>query len=253
MFITKKHLSRRTFLQGAGVTKVPASVYTEPARFEAEQARLLLPVRTRPGRYTFAHALVRSTLYEEISTTRRLRLHRRVGQALEGRGADRRADELAHHFCECAGLGDMDRAVKYGSRAAERAVERLAYEEAAGWNERLLAALDPDDVDHALRAALNVELGKARWASGDRDMAKKAFADAMASARIIRDAELFGQSSRQALLLLRLRQGRRPDHVRARDRAARLRAGRRVARGALPRDTRVRGVVAGARRRAQPP
>src|SRR5439155_801396 len=60
---------------------------------QAEQARLLLPVRTRPGRYTFAHALVRSTLYEEISTTRRLRLHRRVGQALEGRGADRLVDD----------------------------------------------------------------------------------------------------------------------------------------------------------------
>ena len=59
----------------------------------------------------------------------------------------------------------------------------------------LLAALDPDDVDHALRAALNVELGKARWASGDRDMAKKAFADAMASARIIQDAELFGRAA----------------------------------------------------------
>jgi class 3 adenylate cyclase len=98
---------------------------------EAERARLITGVPERPGRYTFAHALVRSTLYDEISTTRRLRIHRRIGHALERRGGDRHVDELARHFCECAALGEIDRAVTYGRQAAARALERLAYEEAA--------------------------------------------------------------------------------------------------------------------------
>ena len=34
--------------------------------------------------YAFAHALVRSTLYEELPTVARLRLHRRIGWSLDG-------------------------------------------------------------------------------------------------------------------------------------------------------------------------
>ena len=58
------------------------------------------------------------------------------------------------------------------------------------------------------------------------------------------DAELLGQPGRQALLLLRLRQGRRRDHVRPRDREPRLRRRDRVARRPLPRPARVRGGLA---------
>ena len=56
-------------------------------------------------------------------------------------------------------------------------------------------------------------------------------------------AELLGQPRDEALLLLRLRPGRRSVHVRAGDRGARLRPGGRVARRALPRPARVRGVL----------
>ena len=58
------------------------------------------------------------------------------------------------------------------------------------------------------------------------------------------DAELLRQPAGQALLLLRLRRGRRCDHLRAGDGAARLRPARRVARRSLPRPARVRGGVA---------
>ena len=61
------------------------------------------------------------------------------------------------------------------------------------------------------------------------------------------DAELLGQPGRQALPLLRLRQGGRRDHVRPRDREPRLRRRGRVAGRALPRHARVRGDVAAAR------
>ena len=60
------------------------------------------------GRYSFAHALVRSTLYEELSTNRRVRMHARVGLALEARYArrlDQHLDQLAYHFSEGALAG----------------------------------------------------------------------------------------------------------------------------------------------------
>ena len=60
-------------------------------------------------------------------------------------------------------------------------------------------------------------------------------------------AELLRQRRRQALLLLRLRQGRRPHLVRPRDREPRLRRRDRVARRALSRAARVRGVEPGRR------
>ena len=63
------------------------------------------------------------------------------------------------------------------------------------------------------------------------------------------DAELLRQPGRQALPLLRLRQGRRRDHVRPRDREPRLRRGGRVAGRPVPRQARVRGDLAAARGR----
>ena len=52
---------------------------------EAEEARLVAATSGRAERYAFAHALVRSALYEEIPSTRRLRLHLRIGEVLESR------------------------------------------------------------------------------------------------------------------------------------------------------------------------
>ena len=52
----------------------------------ALQARLLHE-GDAVGSLSFAHALVRQTLLEELSTTRRVRLHRAIGEGLEARGA----------------------------------------------------------------------------------------------------------------------------------------------------------------------
>jgi tetratricopeptide (TPR) repeat protein len=134
---------------------------------------------------------VRSTLYDEISTTRRLRLHRKVGQTVEARTGGVRVEELAHHYCECAALGEVPKAVEYGRAAARRALDRLAYEEAAGWYERALTVLDPESAaDRETRAELLLGLGEARWAAGDRQIAKGVFCDAGALAKSAGRAEL---------------------------------------------------------------
>src|SRR5262249_29391360 len=70
---------------------------------EAEVAVLVCEEREVAGRFSFAHALIRDAIAEELGPTRRARLHRRVGEALEdlfGEDADAHIGELAHHWFE---------------------------------------------------------------------------------------------------------------------------------------------------------
>jgi len=135
----------------------------------AEAAHLLEPVAGARGRHAFVHALVRSTLYEELPTTRRLRLHRRIGEVLEARADDEAVlPELARHFAEAAALGEQEKAARYALRAAQAAWRRLAYEEAARLCAAAIDALDPTDPDaDAALADLYVELQRSTSAGGD--------------------------------------------------------------------------------------
>ena len=104
---------------------------------EAVRARLVEELQV--DRFRFAHALVRTTLYDELSATRRRRLHRRVADVLEKvRPEDVRA--LAHH-CTEAGPdgGDLSRALHYTLAAAEEALAARAFADA---DVRFGAALD---------------------------------------------------------------------------------------------------------------
>ena len=68
---------------------------------EATAAALVSEARGGSGQFAFRHALIRTTLYEELSATRRARLHRRVGEALEELVQAKpgtRIEELAHHW-----------------------------------------------------------------------------------------------------------------------------------------------------------
>ena len=82
-------------------------------------------------RFRFAHALIRSALYEALDTNRRLGLHRSVGEAIEQLHAQNLAahlDELAHHY-GAAGL--TEKAIEYSYRAAKAAYAVYAYALAA--------------------------------------------------------------------------------------------------------------------------
>jgi class 3 adenylate cyclase len=163
---------------------------------EAEGAHLIMGVEDHAGRYTFVHALVRSTLYDEIATTRRLRLHRSVAEAIEATRGDARLGELAYHYSEAAALGLGDKAVDYGRRAAREALDRLAYEEAAVHYERALGGLDPDrSADDPERAALFLELGRTVFATGERARAWATIVQSAELARRIGEWELFAQAA----------------------------------------------------------
>ncbi|MCA1841957.1 MAG: AAA family ATPase [Actinobacteria bacterium] len=138
---------------------------------EAAAARLLAEV---PGaRYRFAHALVRATLYDELSGPRRVALHRRVAEAIEALHADDLDDHLpalAHHWARTSvPVAESARAVDYAARAGDRAMAQLAHDEAAGYYRQALellgAARRPDDDPR--RGELLISLGEAQHRAGD--------------------------------------------------------------------------------------
>ncbi len=98
-------------------------------------------------RHRFAHALVRETLHEELSSSRRARQHRKVAEALEARHAgdiDEVVTELATHWAEASAGGDPTRAIELAIRAGELAEDRSAHENAARWFEQALELMDDE-------------------------------------------------------------------------------------------------------------
>ncbi len=134
---------------------------------EAVRARLVDEDPRLPGRYRFSHALVRQTLYEELSTTRRVRLHARIAQALErsyGVAAGDHAAELAHHFGEAEAVLGPDGLVKHSLAAGQGALAAHAYEEAQAHFDRALRA--HGERGDLTEAALQEGLGRSQEAWG---------------------------------------------------------------------------------------
>jgi class 3 adenylate cyclase len=143
-------------------------------------------------RFTFSHALVRETLYEEVSPALRGQLHEKVALALEElHGEDpARLGELAHHFLAAAPRGDSAKAIDYAERAGEQAMGQLAYEEAAEMYEGALEVLSLDEApDERRRLALALALGGAEASAARVSDARRAFGLAAESARALGDAD----------------------------------------------------------------
>src|SRR5919108_4946186 len=112
---------------------------------EAMSERILGDVPGAPGRLRFGHALIRDTLYDELTPARRLQLHREVGEALEAVYAadlDAHLAELAHHFFAAAPAGVAEKAVDYARRGGDRAASQLAYDEAVRLYDMALTLVD---------------------------------------------------------------------------------------------------------------
>jgi tetratricopeptide (TPR) repeat protein len=171
----------------------------EPALLEALSAPLALGlIREVPGslqRFAFAHALLRETLYEDLAKAERTALHAACADVLEALGADRdeRLPALAYHCFEAAHAGDPARAIRYGCAAGERALARLAFEEAIAHFERARAALAGATEDDAWRWRVLAGLGQALHGTGEHARSGDAFQEAMAAARIA-GSEPFGDS-----------------------------------------------------------
>src|SRR5437870_1628100 len=151
------------------------------------------------GRYRFAHALIRETLYEELGPAERIRLHGQIGEVLE---EFHRTDPtppltaLAHHFLEAAPARGADKALVYSTRAGRHAAASLAYEAAAAHFQSALEVLGlARPGDERERCELLLARGDVQWKSGDGRGARETFQQAAEIARRIGDAPLLARSA----------------------------------------------------------
>jgi DNA-binding SARP family transcriptional activator len=157
----------------------------------AAGAALIVDAAGMPGRFTFVHALIQRALYDELSTARRQRLHRRVGEALEALpgGAEDRVGELAQHLYTAAQPADLKKTLQYSTAAGDRAQRHLAPEEAVRWYTQALELLDrlaPHDQDQ--RCQLWLRLGAAQRLAGMPEF-RRTLLDAAQLARRLGDTD----------------------------------------------------------------
>ncbi len=148
---------------------------------EATAARI---TSDAPNGLRFSHVLVRDVLYESFTAPRRARMHRLAFEALErtfGAESGPHVAELAYH----AMLGsEFEKALVAARRAGERALELLAYEEAARLYRVALDALQRvRRDDEETRCELLLSLGEAEIRAGETQSAKEVFSEAAAMAR----------------------------------------------------------------------
>ena len=164
---------------------------------EAIVARVLADSPGVAGQLRFAHVLIRDTLYDGLTTIRRIGLHRRAMHALEQLyGPDPGANlaELAYHAV--AG-GELAEAMTYARRAGDRALALLAYEEATRLYRTALDALELDSQSEpAVKCDLLLALGDTLSKGGDASEARETF---MVAAYVARESGLSEHLARAAL------------------------------------------------------
>jgi class 3 adenylate cyclase len=138
---------------------------------EAAEARVI--TETSATRFRFAHALVRASLYESLTTARQVALHRKTAEAIESiheAALDDYVPALAHHWAKAsAPVTDVTRAVEYAGRAGDRALAQLAHDEAAKYYTSGLDLLDSGGApsDDPRRVKLLIGRGEAQRRAGD--------------------------------------------------------------------------------------
>ncbi len=220
---------------------------------EAVAASLLQESSERAERFAFTHGLVEHTLYEDLGRARRARLHKRVAEALEAQCGDdpgERLGELAGHWAAAVVSADTAKAIHYARRAAERALEQLAPDEAVRWYRQALELYEQaPGGERSERCDLLIGLGEAQRQVGNPEH-RQTLLDAAELARELGDADRlaravlantrgltsqFGRGGRRAGADARSRRACPPgwrSAARAGARAARQRASLR--RGARP-------------------
>ncbi len=181
---------------------------------EAQAAHLLEEERGGEAAYSFTHALLRQTLYEELSLPRRQRLHRRAADAIAQLygDAEAHAAELAQHSLQAVPEVAPAIAIERCQRAGAVARARFAFEEAMRW---FAAALELQELhlpaDRERRCDLLLGLAEAQYLAGERAAARKTIVLVTGSDLKFEDPLRFG---RAALLLGRIEgQSSERDHA----------------------------------------
>lgn len=164
---------------------------------EAEAAGLVRSGDAPGASHAFVHDLVRETLYRGVERVVRAQLHRRMAAALAA-CADDRLEEIAYHYGEASADGEAcEAALSYARRAAERAVARMACEDAVAHYQRaleVLQRLDPGRLDE--RCRLLLAQAEAAWGTLEDAVAVRArFVRAAEAARATGCAEMLARAA----------------------------------------------------------
>jgi DNA-binding SARP family transcriptional activator/tetratricopeptide (TPR) repeat protein len=151
---------------------------------EAMAAKVVSDVPGSLGRLRFAHVLIRDTLYEQLTTAHRVRLHREAAEALESLYGDEPGQHLAELAYHAIAGRNFEKGLRCARLAGDGALELLAYEEAARLYRRALEALELSRLrDEPMRCELLLSLGEAEARAGNSRVAKATFLEAAGVAR----------------------------------------------------------------------
>lgn len=177
-----------------------SSEQMDPALDQLVRAGIL----RRAGTIAFAHPLVQTAVYAQISPSERTRMHGRAADALRDEGAD--VSQIASHLLRTR-AGVRPWAPELLRTAAARAFERGTPERATALLRRALEERVPED----LRAGIMVDLGRAEIEFGRNDRAiqtlRQAATEAVpeqrgaATLELARALHLDGKSGEAAALL----------------------------------------------------
>jgi len=165
---------------------------------EAARVGILSEDARDAGQYSFAHDLVRETLYEDLPPATRMELHLEAGRVSERVYREDLGPHLAaiaHHFAQAAPLGDVDPAIDYSLRAADRAIGVFAYEDAATLLERTLPLLPPAVDTERRRAEILMRLGDARTKAGDTQGGRACYEQVAGLARAMGDPTMLADAA----------------------------------------------------------
>lgn len=135
------------------------------------------------GGYRFGHELIRRCVYDELGGADRRALHLAVARRLPTLRAGGPAGEIARHLAAAVPLVDGAAVVSAARRAADAAIEAVAYDDAVDFLEMALAHAADDRADILLLTA------DATMRAGDVERAKHRCLEAFRSADHLGDDE----------------------------------------------------------------
>lgn len=109
----------------------------------ATASRVIVPLPDRVESFRFAHELIRDTLYSELRSGDRKRMHQKIAEylsqqsSLHGQGAK----EIALHYYRALPEASPDHAITWLSRAAEECEREAAFDDAARFYRSALDAV----------------------------------------------------------------------------------------------------------------